>query len=200
MGVVREGTKNPSDPPRILAFLWDFLIPRFSPGSRGLGSEHPKRFLRKAPKRIGAIRDGWRVRHRPWLISADSSRISRFLVLCHPYGGITVTLTLLSSFDLTEYIWAFLRAFPEGVLGTKCCKLVALIAFSHFCIRFGYRFLSRNLLHIGGRKVVAKFVAECVAKFGKVVCRRDVTKLLQSVSQVCRKVCTSLCHFVATTP
>ena len=33
--------------------------------------------------------------------------------------------------------------------------------FSHFCLRFGV--LSRNSLHIGGRKVVAK----CVAKFQK---------------------------------
>ena len=41
--------------------------------------------------------------------------------------------------------------FPEGVLGTKCRKLVALIALSHFCLRFG--FLSRNLLLITGRKV-----------------------------------------------
>ena len=40
---------------------------------------------------------------------------------------------------------------------------MALIAFSHFCLRFG--FLSRKLLRIGGRRVVAK----CFVKLHKLM-------------------------------
>ena len=73
---------------------------------------------------------------------------------------------------------------PKGVLGTKCCKLVALIALSHFCLRFG--FLSRNLLHTTGRKVsqsVAKLsqshkvVAKCYKSCHKVVAKLSGTPL-----------------------
>ena len=77
----------------------------------------------------------------------------------------------------------FKGVFPGWVLGTKCCKLVALIAFSHFCLRFGFLTRpSRNLLHIEGHKV---------SQSSRKVCRR-----------VCRNTCASLClcHFVAKTP
>ena len=43
---------------------------------------------------------------------------------------------------------------------------LALIAFSHFCLRFG--FLSRSLLHISGCKVCRKVVAKCVARSAQV--------------------------------
>ena len=70
---------------------------------------------------------------------------------------------------LARFGTAVKGVFPQGVLGTKCRKLVALIALSHFRMRFGL--LSRNLLHASCCKVVAKLsqicrkvVAKCVAK------------------------------------
>ena len=82
--------------------------------------------------------------------------------------------------------------FTEGVLGTKCRKLAALVALSHFCLRFG--FLSRNLLHIRGRKV-----SQSVAKLSQ-SCYKVVAKLLQSRHKVvakCRKVVAKLSQSVA---
>ena len=87
----------------------------------------------------------------------------------------------------------------------KCRKLVALIALSHFCLRFS--FLSRSLLHISGRKVsqtvrklkvspsvaklsqkqIHKVVAKFVAKCHKVVakCRKAVVKSVAKLPQSC---------------
>ena len=94
--------------------------------------------------------------------------------------------------------------FPEGVLGTKYRKLVAVIALSHFCLRFG--FLSRNLLHITERKVsqncrnvVAELLQSCrkiVAKLSRIVAMLSVTPLRESSSS-CAQAANLGSHVVA---